>query len=253
MPVPVPIVAGTAIRGIAANMMMRNVLERHPNAFLITLANFGVTLPLHRSQGHIHDDIAKGLEAQGLPPDSPLVLVGHSQGGLAVLRYAADHPDQVLHVFSIGVPWHGATTAGRISRLMRFTRLDLTPGLTDMAPNSPFLTHLHETVPAIADRVTNIFSTHEVFMQPYTAAYIDVPGVTNILIAPEDEFRRHMESYPDYPVDDLIVRRTNHLGEMSAPELRGRIWAKVDEVTAEHYGGDHPSTEDAAEPPPQPS
>lgn len=234
MPVAVPIIAGTAIRGIAATLMMRSVLARHPNAFLITLANFGVTLPLHRSQGHIHDDIVKGLQAQGRAPDSPMVLVGHSQGGLAALRYAADHPDQVLHVFSIGVPWHGARTAGRVSHFMRLARLDLTPGLTDMAPASPFLTHLHEDVPTIADRVTNIFSTHEVFMQPYTAAYIDVPGVTNILISPGDEYRHHMERYPDYPVDDLIMRKTNHLGEMSAPELRGYIWAKVDELSAEN-------------------
>ena len=46
MTVAVPIVAGTAIRGVAATIMMRRVLQRHPNAFLITLANFGVTLPL---------------------------------------------------------------------------------------------------------------------------------------------------------------------------------------------------------------
>lgn len=246
MPVAVPIVAGTAIRGVAAHLMMRNVLERHPNAFLITLVNFGITLPLHRSQRHIHDDIAKGLKAQDGAPDAPIVLVGHSQGGLAVLRYAIDHPEQVLHVFSIGVPWHGAPAAARVSRLMRFTRLDLTPGLTDMAPNSPFLTHLHEGLPTIADRVTNIFSTHEVFMQPYTDAYIDVPGVTNILIAPEDEYRHHLESFPDHPVDDLIDRKTNHLGEMSAPELRGHIWAKVDEVTAEYYGEDRARDENVS-------
>jgi pimeloyl-ACP methyl ester carboxylesterase len=232
VPVAVPIIAGTAVRGIAAKLMMRNVLERHPNAFLITLAEFGVTLPLHRSQDHIHADITKQLRARGQEPDAPIVLVGHSQGGLAVLRYTADHPDQVLHVFSIGIPWHGARTAGRLSRVMKWTGRDFTPGLTDMAPNSPFLTRLHADLPAIADRVTNIFSTHEVFMQPYTAAYIDVPGVTNILIAPEEEYRSHLERYPQHPVDDVILRKTNHLGEMSAPELRGRIWAKVEEVSA---------------------
>lgn len=243
MQIAVPIIAGTAIRGIAARMMMRNVLARHPNAFLITLAEFGVTLPLHRSQSHIHDDIAQGLEAQDREPDAPIVLVGHSQGGLAALRYAADNPDQVRHVFSIGIPWHGAINAGRISRVMKWTGRDFTPGLTDMAPDSPFLTDLHRDLPAIADRVTNIFSTHEVFMQPYTAAYVDVPGVANILIAPEDEYRNHLELYPAYPVDDVIMRKTNHLGEMSAPEVRGYIWAKVDEVTTKYNAGEYPSPE----------
>ena len=37
MPIAVPIVAGTAIKGVASNLMMRGVMERHPNAFLITL------------------------------------------------------------------------------------------------------------------------------------------------------------------------------------------------------------------------
>ena len=91
MTIAVPIVAGTAIRGVAATLMMRQVLRRHPNAFLITLAAFGVTIPLHRSQEHLARDIRAGLEAMGRDPGNPVVLVGHSQGGLAVLRYAIDH------------------------------------------------------------------------------------------------------------------------------------------------------------------
>ena len=118
MHVAVGIVAGTAIRGAAANVMMRPVLERHPNAFLITLANFGVSLPLLRSQSHIEADIARALEKQERPANTPIVLVGHSQGGLAVLRYAVDHPDQVVHVVSVGSPWHGAVSAGTVSRLV---------------------------------------------------------------------------------------------------------------------------------------
>ncbi len=82
----VPIVAGTAIRGVAATLMMRQVLQRHPNAFLITLAAFGVTIPLRRSQEFLRLDIRRGLEESGRDPSDPLVLVGHSQGGLAVLR-----------------------------------------------------------------------------------------------------------------------------------------------------------------------
>ncbi len=234
MPVAVGIVAGTAIRGAAATVMMRPVLERHPDAFLITLANFGVTLTMASSQAHIRRDISKSLRERGRARDSPIVLVGHSQGGLAVLRYAIDHPRQVLHVFSIGAPWSGAASAGQLSRIVRH-RL---PAIRDMSAGSPFLTALHDDLPVIADRVSNIYSTHELFIRPYVGAHIDVPGVTNTLIATEDELQRHLQQYPELELDDIIVGRVNHLSEMQSPEVRSRIWAKVAEIADQmKYGG----------------
>ena len=228
--VAVPIVAGTAIRGVAATVMMRRVLARHENAFLITLAQFGVTLPLERSQEHLQRDIAAGLQAQGRDPDAPIVLVGHSQGALAALRYALDHSDQVLHTVSVGAPWHGSVTAGLVSRTVGLSRINLTPGLSDMAIGSPFLTALHDDLPKIADRVTNIYSTHEWFIRPYIGAHIDVPGVENLLIATEDEYHKHLRGFPDHPVDDIIMAKVTHLGEMSSPDVRGVIWDRVARV-----------------------
>jgi pimeloyl-ACP methyl ester carboxylesterase len=228
----VPIVAGTAIKGLAATAMMRRVLERHPNAFLITLARFGVTLPLHRSQQHITADIRRGLAEMGRPPDSPVVLVGHSQGALAVLRYGIDHPEQVRHIISVGAPWHGSVSAGRVARLVARTGRDLTPALTDMAAGSPFLESLHEAVPSVADRVTNIYSTREIVISPYVAAHIDVPGVSNVLICTEDEYKRHLQVFPDRPVDEIIIDRVTHLGEMNSAPVRSMIWRIVDEVSA---------------------
>lgn len=232
MPVAVAIVAGTAIKGVAATMMMRRVLERHPSAFLVTLAQFGVTTPLHRSQRHLALDIQRGLADQHRDPDSPIVLVGHSQGALAAMRYAIDHPEQVQHVFSVGAPWHGSRSAARVSRLLRFLPRDVAPALTDMAEGSEFLQDLHADLPAIADRVTNIYSTHEIVIAPYTAAHIDVPGVSNILIATSQEYRRHLVTFPELVLDDYIEGRVTHLGEMNTPAVRARIWETVDEVTA---------------------
>lgn len=231
MPIAVPIVAGTAVKGVAATLMMRNVLGRHPNAFLVTLAQFGVTIPLHRSQRHLAGDIRRGLVAQDRAPDAPVVIVGHSQGALAALRYAIDNPEQVRHVFSVGCPWHGSRSAGRVARAIGWT--NLAPALRDMAEGSRFLNELHDDLPAVADRVTNIYSTHEIFIAPYVDAHIDVPGVSNILIATEREYRRHLDSYPELPIDDYIPGRVTHLGEMSTPQLRSLIWRKVDEITAE--------------------
>lgn len=158
------------------------------------------------------------------------MLVGHSQGALAVLRYALDHPGQVRHVVAVGAPWGGSVSARTVAGLVGRTGRDLTPALTDMAAGSPFLTRLHEDLPAIADRVTNVYCTHELFISPYTAAHIDVPGVRNVLIATDAEYARHLQVCPDYPVDDVIVDRVTHLGEMSSPEVRGLIWRTVDAV-----------------------
>lgn len=234
MPIAVPIVAGTAIRGMAATVMMRGVMERHPNAFLITLQSFGVTLPLTRSQGHIAQDIAKGLAEQHLPSDSPLVIVGHSQGALAALRYAIDNPEQVKYVFAVGCPWHGSVSAAKTAaRIRSLTGINLAPGLRDMAPKSRFLVDLHAGLPAIAARVTNIYSTHEIFIRPYISAHIDVPGVTNVLIASDPEYARHLRTFPSLPIDELIMGRATHAGEMNKPAVRSLIWAKVDELSAD--------------------
>jgi pimeloyl-ACP methyl ester carboxylesterase len=231
VPVAVPIVAGTAIKGIAAHMMMHQVLRRHPNAFLITLASLGVTIPLHNSQHHIAADIRRGLLKQDRAADSPVVLVGHSQGALASLRYAIDHPDQVLHTFSVGAPWHGSRSAARVAGLIGRTGRNLAPALTDMASGSLFLQQLHSDLPQIADRVTNIYTTREIVISPYFYAHVDVPGVRNVLIAPQNEYLRHLQSFPEYPLDDHIEARVTHLGEMSNPQVRSMIWAKVDRIS----------------------
>ena len=158
-PLPVPIIAGTAIRGLAATVMMGGVMQRHPNAFLITLERWGVTIPLHESQRHIHMAIEDGLVRMGRGAAEPVVLVGHSQGGLAALRYALDHPDQVRHVITVGTPWLGARLAGTVNTVVRrLVRRDV-PALADMTPESDFLAGLHAGVPSIATRVTNIFNT----------------------------------------------------------------------------------------------
>ncbi len=179
------------------------------------------------------DDIRVGLEVQGRDPQCPLVLVGHSQGALAALRYAIENPTQVRHVFSIGCPWHGSVSAGFLSKSARkLTGRNIAPGLRDMAPNSEFLTNLHDDIPAIADRVTNVYSTHEIFIRPYVSAHIDVPGVSNVLIATEREYAKHLRTFPDLSVDDLIRGRVTHADEMNTPEVRSLVWRKVDDLTA---------------------
>ncbi|HEY5249399.1 MAG TPA: alpha/beta fold hydrolase [Dermatophilaceae bacterium] len=231
MSVAVVFVAGTAIRGVGARLLMHSVMERHPNAFLVTLERWGITIPLDESQSFLVERVRAGLDAQGRDPDSPVVLVGHSQGGLAVLRYAIDHPQQVERVVTVGTPWSGAPLAGRVTDLTRrLTGRDL-PALRDMRPGSPFLLGLWEDIGPIADRVTNIYSTHEVLISPYVNAHIDVPGVTNVLIASEAEYESHLRVHRDrFSVDVLLNARVGHLREMNSPLVRSVIWQLVDEV-----------------------
>ncbi|MFT6563573.1 MAG: pimeloyl-ACP methyl ester carboxylesterase [Actinomycetes bacterium] len=255
MPIAVPIVAGTAIKGVTASVMMRGVMERHPNTFIVTLSSFGLTVPLHRSQSQIARDVQRGLAEQGRDPDSPLVMVGHSQGALGALRYALDHQDQVLHVFSVGCPWQGSVSAGFWSnRLNRRNGRDLAPALRDMTPNSDFLTELHADLPAIANRVTNIYSTHELFIRPYVAAHIDIEGVTNVLISNEAEYGRHLRTFQDLAIDELIEvnGRVTHVGEMNTPEVRSLVWRKVEELSADiRLGRKTPNRPAATSPPRQ--
>jgi pimeloyl-ACP methyl ester carboxylesterase len=227
----VAIVAGTAIRGLAATLMMQGVMRRHPNAFLVTLERWGVTIPLHESQSYVRQALGDGLIRMDRDPDEPVVIVGHSQGGLAALRYAIDHPEQARRIVTVGTPWNGTRLAGTVNSLaQRLVRRDV-PALADMTPDSPFLQALRAGLPAIADRVTNIYSTRDGLIKPYVAAHIPVAGVTNILVATWDEYVRHVRRFGlSHPVDELIEGRANHLAEMSNPEIRSVIWRVVDEL-----------------------
>ena len=231
MSVAVVFVAGTAIKGVAARILMRGVMRRHPNAFLVTLEQWGVTIPLDESQVRLAEHLRAGLLRQGRDPGDPVVLVGHSQGGLAVLRYAIDHPEQVEHVVTVGTPWRGARLAGLTTDVARaLTGRDL-PALRDMRPGSPFLTALWHDIGLVADRVTNIYSTHEVLISPYVNAHIDVAGVTNVLIASEAEYETHLRTHLDrYGIDVLLNARVSHLGEMNSPLVRSVIWQLVDQI-----------------------
>jgi len=232
-PIAVPIVAGTAIRGMAASLMMNGVLQRHPNAFLVTLEHWGVSIRLDDSQTYLSREIRKGLLRQNRDPAAPIVLVGHSQGGLASLRYALDHRDQVRHVVTVGTPWNGARLARTVNSLVRTVVRRNLPALVDMTPDSGFLRALHTDLPAIADRVTNIYSTREILIEPYVSAHIPFEGVTNVLIATTREYERHLRTYGDtHPVQGHIEGRVTHLGEMSSPDVRAVIWRTVNEVAA---------------------
>lgn len=221
------------MRGAAATILMRGVLARHPNAFLVTLERWGVTIPLHESQQYIADSLEQGMWRIGRDPAEPLVLVGHSQGGLAVLRYALDHPQQATHVVTVGTPWRGSLSAARVNAAVRRVVGRDVPALADMAPASAFLARLRDEAAPIGPRVTNVYSTREYVIHPYVAAHVPLPGTHNVLIATATEYEQHLRVYGhSHPVDEHIDGRVTHLGEMSHPQVRAVIWRTVERASA---------------------
>jgi pimeloyl-ACP methyl ester carboxylesterase len=221
----VAIVAGTAVRGAAAAIVMRGVLQRHPSAFLVTLERGGVTVPLHESQHYLADELEQGLWRLGRDPSEPLVLVGHSQGGLAVMRYALDHPQHTRRVVTVGTPWLGSTSAARVNRWVRRVTARDVPALADMAPESAFLARLRDQAAPLGPRLTNVYSTRELVIRPYVAAHVPLPGAHNVLISTAREYNHHLRVYGmTHPVDEHIDGRVTHLGEMSHPQVRAVIW-----------------------------
>ena len=220
---PVAFIAGTAVRGAAASVLMRNVLARHPLAFLVTLASWGLTVPMSRSQTHILRDIDANLDRLGWPRDTPIGVVGHSQGGLAAARFAASYPDRTRALVCVGAPFAGARSASRVVRLLGPAA---PAAIADMTPSSGFLDALREDMGPVLGRTTNIFASHEMFFSPYTAAYL--PGAYNILASSHDDYRKHLRRFPQFVLDEHIPVGVNHLSEMTSPHVRATIYSRLE-------------------------
>ena len=77
-------------------------------------------------------------------------------------------------------------------------------------------------------------------MTPYTAAHIDVPGVTNYLISTAAGVQAPHGRLPGAAPSTATSRAGSRTsGEMSAPEVRAVIWAKVEEITDAVRRGEH--------------
>jgi pimeloyl-ACP methyl ester carboxylesterase len=86
-------------------------------------------------------DLARVIETAA--PDGPLVLIGHSMGGMTIMEYAKQHPD-VMRDRVVGLAMLG-TSAGDLGQLLpgRIGRLlkDRSPSLLALGAKAPRLVH----------------------------------------------------------------------------------------------------------------
>jgi hypothetical protein len=84
------------------------------------------------------DGVTRALELAGVGRDDPVMLVGHSQGGLVALRaaeqYAADKTFNVTHVVTAGSPTARMAVPASVSVLALENRFDVVPQLDGHPP-----------------------------------------------------------------------------------------------------------------------
>jgi pimeloyl-ACP methyl ester carboxylesterase len=84
------------------------------------------------------DGVTRALELAGVSPGDPVMLVGHSQGGLVALRaaeqYSRSRRFNVTHVVTAGSPTARMTVPESVSVLALENRYDLVPQLDGAPP-----------------------------------------------------------------------------------------------------------------------
>lgn len=141
-------------------------------------------------------------------------LVGHSGGAFVSLYLAKTDPaaaDEIRAVVALAPPTQGIT-GGVVADATRFGLRPLVAGICgiceDVSPGSAAMARLHDGPIARAGiRYTTIVSAHDSMVSLPSAAAIDEPGVTNVVVqdqCPEDVVGHSGMAY-DPSVDSMIL------------------------------------------------
>jgi len=123
-------------------------------------------------------------------PNSPLIIVGHSMGGLvarAWLRDNARRTSEIAHLVTLGTPHHGTVHA----------RFVLAPNGQQMRPNNMWLVALAagETTEDRA-RITSLYSYHDNVVAPQLSGHLEhahniaVSGVGHVSLVYDQQVRQ---------------------------------------------------------------
>ncbi|MET8831168.1 alpha/beta fold hydrolase [Streptomyces sp. NPDC004610] len=143
--------------------------------------------PIDRSAEQLDAFVDKVLAATGA---REVDVVGHSQGGMMPRYYLKflGGAAEVNALVGIAPDNHGTTLSGLTKLLPYFPGAEdllssATPALADQIAGSPFLTRLNaggDTVPGVD--YTVIATRYDQVVTPYRSAFLDGPGVKNVLL-----------------------------------------------------------------------
>lgn len=181
------VISGTGVPPFVCRWVYRH-LSRLANISLVeSLPSFGRQHP-EKS----YEKLAPKLDKS----PGRLVIMGHSQGGLIGLTYAARNPEKVACYIGISVPHHGTTRCWTGAP---------TASLRSMAPESRFIAGLGEELQQmragpISPELYSVFSIHDGLVEPYMSSYLE--GAANFLFAPRV---KHPVLEPLLPPDVSLV------------------------------------------------
>ncbi|SFS96006.1 esterase/lipase family protein [Saccharopolyspora flava] len=140
--------------------------------------------PIQNSAAELSAFVDEVLAATGA---SEVDVIGHSQGG-TMPRYYIKYlggEGKVANLIGLSPGNHGSTALGlsKLPGAAELLGLGLGPALAQQVDGSPFITDLNEggeTAPGV--RYTVIQTQWDEIATPYTTAFLNGPGVTNILM-----------------------------------------------------------------------
>lgn len=144
-------------------------------------------------------------------------LVGHSGGAFVSLYLAKTDPaaDEIGAVVALAPPTHGIT-GGVVADATRLGLRRLVAGICgiceDVSAGSAAMARLHDgPIARTGIRYTTIVSVHDSMVSPPSAAAIDEPGVTDIVVQDQcsDDLVGHSGLAYDPSVDSMILNALN--------------------------------------------
>jgi triacylglycerol esterase/lipase EstA (alpha/beta hydrolase family) len=208
-PSPVVIVHGTF--GDSQNLLQRLTWSIHSAGYCVFAIDYGsrATGPIEASAGELKAFVDKVLDATGAAKVS---MVGHSQGGMMPRYYIKflGGASKVDDLVGLAPSNHGTSNP-----------LLLAPGLNHLCPaclqqktGSAFLSHLNagdETPGPVS--YTNIATSHDEVVLPYTSGFLAGPNTTNIRL--QDKCRFDLSDHLLIPSDGPAIRLAlNALGRV---------------------------------------
>lgn len=218
------IVSGTGVSGPVAERYYGRLASAFATHHILALPGLGHgSLALTRA--YVVARIEGLLNRSAVDPAVPVVVIGHSQGGLLVLEASLTLP-RVTAVHALAAPLQGLPLLPVLRPLAHgFTWAvkGLAGFLADLIAGSRYLLDLAARLARRPDvlRRTTVWAFADDWLVPAGSAYL--PGATNYLYGSAAEYADYRRAYPGRSEVAHIPRRQGsggHLTQARSPDLR---------------------------------